>query len=356
MFEKLYKKIFPILNFIPPELAHNLAIRFFTNFKNKTNPDDLILNIKVCNLKFTNPIGLAAGFDKNGEAYDGLMRLGFGFVEIGTVTINPQFGNKKPRIFRLLEDKAIINRLGFNNIGAEKVLQNIEKYDSANGPGLLGVNLGKNLDSKELIEDYVRLLKIFNRKASYITLNVSSPNTPGLRELEQKDNLDKLVKKISLFKRKNSVNIPVFLKIDPDISKNQLGDIADIVLSSRIDGVIISNTSIQRSNELISKHASEKGGISGLPIKETSNKLLKDFYILTNGKIPLIGVGGISNGKDAYERILNGASLIQLYTSLIYKGPSIVNKIKEELVYLLKRDNYKSLDQAVGKLNKWKSL
>ena len=352
MFEKLYKKIFPILNLIPPELAHNLAIRFFTNFKNKIKTDDLILNVKVCNLKFTNPIGLAAGFDKNGKAYDGLMRLGFGFVEIGTVTINPQLGNKKPRIFRLLEDKAIINRLGFNNIGAEKVLQNIEKYDSTNENGLLGVNLGKNLDSKELIEDYVKLLKIFNRKASYITLNISSPNTPGLRELEQKDNLDKLVKKISLFKRKNSVNIPVFLKIDPDISQNQLGDIADIVLSSTIDGVIISNTSIHRSNELISKHANEKGGISGLPIKDTSNKLLKDFYILTNGKIPLIGVGGISNGKDVYERILNGASLIQLYTSLIYKGPFIVNKIKEELVYLLKRDNYKSLEQAVGKLNK----
>ena len=352
MFEKLYKKIFPILNFIPPELAHNLAIRFFTNFKNKIKPDDLILNTKVCNLKFTNPIGLAAGFDKNGKAYDGLMRLGFGFVEIGTVTINPQLGNKKPRIFRLLEDKAIINRLGFNNIGAEKVLQNIEKYDSVNGNGLLGVNLGKNIDSKDLIEDYVKLLKIFNRKASYITLNISSPNTSGLRELEKKDNLDKLVKKISLFKRKNSVNIPVFFKIDPDISKNQLGDIADIVLSSTIDGVIISNTSIHRSNELISKHANEKGGISGLPIKDTSNKLLKDFYILTNGKIPLIGVGGISNGTDAYERILNGASLIQLYTSLIYKGPFIVNKIKEELVYFLKRDNYKSLDQAVGKLNK----
>ena len=352
MFEKLYKKIFPILNFIPPELAHNLAIRFFTNFKNKIKPDDLILNTKVCNLKFTNPIGLAAGFDKNGKAYDGLMRLGFGFVEIGTVTINPQLGNKKTRIFRLLEDKAIINRLGFNNIGAEKVLQNIEKYDSVNGNGLLGVNLGKNIDSKDLIEDYVKLLKIFNRKASYITLNISSPNTSGLRELEKKDNLDKLVKKISLFKRKNSVNIPVFLKIDPDISKNQLGDIADIVLSSTIDGVIISNTSIHRSNELISKHANEKGGISGLPIKDTSNKLLKDFYILTNGKIPLIGVGGISNGTDAYERILNGASLIQLYTSLIYKGPFIVNKIKEELVYFLKRDNYKSLDQAVGKLNK----
>jgi len=252
--------------------------------------------------------------------------------------------------------EAIINRLGFNNIGAEKVLHNIEKYDSANGPGLLGVNLGKNLDSKELIEDYVKLLKIFNRKASYITLNVSSPNTPGLRELEQKDNLDKLVKKISLFKRKNSVSIPVFLKIDPDMPKNQLAEIADIVLSSTIDGVIISNTSIYRSDKLISKYANEKGGISGLPIKKKSNKLLKDFYALTNGKIPLIGVGGISNGKDVYERILNGASLIQLYTSLIYKGPSIINKIKEELVYFLKKDNYKSLKQAVGKLNKWKSL
>ena len=352
MFEKLYKRIFPILNFIPPELAHNLAVRFFTNFKNKIKLDDPILNIEICNLKFTNPIGLAAGFDKNGEAYDGLMRLGFGFVEIGTVTVNPQYGNKKPRIFRLLEDKAIINRLGFNNIGAEKVLQKIEKYDPINGFGLLGVNLGKNADSQEPVEDYVKLLKIFNKKANYVTSNISSPNTPGLRELEQKDKLDKLVKKISLFKRKNSANIPVFLKIDPDLSRQQLGDIADIVLSSRIDGVVISNTSIYRSNELISKHANEKGGISGLPIKKISNRLLKDFYVLTNGKIPLIGVGGISNGKDVYERILNGASLIQFYTSLIYNGPSIVNNIKEELIYLLKKDNYNSIDQAIGKLNK----
>jgi len=352
LFEKLYKKIFPILNIIPPELAHNLAIRFFTNFKNKIKPDDPILNLQVCNLKFNNPIGLAAGFDKNGEAYDGLMRLGFGFVEIGTVTLKPQYGNKKPRIFRLLEDKAIINRLGFNNIGAEKILQKIEKYDTINKPALLGVNLGKNLDSKEPIEDYVKLLKIFYKKANYVTLNISSPNTPGLRELEQKDNLDKLVKNISLFKRKNSINIPIFLKIDPDLSKQQLGDIADIVLSSTIDGVIISNTSIYRSNELISKYASEEGGISGAPIKKISNLLLKDFYILTNGKIPLIGVGGISNGKEAYERILSGASLIQLYTSLIYSGPSIVNNIKEELIYLLKKDNYNSINKAIGKLNK----
>ena len=350
MFEKLYKKIFPILNFIPPELAHSLAIKFFTNFKTKIKPDDPILNIKVCNLKFNNPIGLAAGFDKNGEAFKGLMSLGFGFVEIGTITINPQYGNKKPRIFRLVKDEAIINRLGFNNVGSEKVLQRITKYDIASQLGLLGINLGKNLDSKEPIEDYIKLLKIFNKKVNYITLNISSPNTPGLRELEKKENLEKFVKKISLFKRKNLVSTPIFLKIDPDLSKKELKDVADIILSSMIDGVIISNTSIHRSaNILTSKHANEKGGISGQPLKEKSNQLLKDFYILTNGKIPLIGVGGISSGKDAYERILNGASLIQLYTSLVYRGPSIINNIKTELVYLLKKNNYKSINQAIGK-------
>ena len=352
MFEKLYKKIFPLLNFIPPELAHNLAIKFFSNFKKRFKTDDSILNTNVCNLKFSNPIGLAAGFDKNGEAYEGLIRLGFGFVEICTITINPQSGNKKPRIFRLLEDKAIINRLGFNNVGAEKVLENIEKSDIENSPSLLGINLGKNLDSKDPFEDYLKLLKIFNKKTSYITLNVSSPNTPGLRELEKKDNFDKLVKKISSFKRKNSINVPVFIKIDPDLSRNELGDIADIILSSSIEGVIISNTSIHRSKDLINKNANEKGGISGLPIKNKSNQLLKDFYILTNGKIPLIGVGGISTGKDAYQRILSGASLIQLYTALVYKGPSVVKNIKEELIYLLKKDYYKSVNNAVGKLYK----
>ena len=352
MFEKLYKKIFPIIKFIPPEIAHNLAIKFFSNFKKEIKPDDPILNTRVCNLQFTNPIGLAAGFDKNGEAFEGLTCLGFGFVEVGTITINPQYGNKKPRIFRLSEDKAIINRLGFNNVGAEKVLENIEKSVIANSSSLLGVNLGKNLDTKEPFEDYIKLVRIFNKKASYITLNISSPNTPDLRKLEQKDNLDKLVKKISSFKRKNSINVPVFIKIDPDLSRNELGDIADIILSSSIEGVIISNTSIHRSKNLINRNANEKGGISGLPIKNKSNQLLKDFYILTNGKIPLIGVGGISTGKDAYQRILSGASLIQLYTALVYKGPSVVKNIKEELIYLLKKDNYKSVDEAVGKLNR----
>ena len=347
MFEKFYKIIFPLLNFIPPEVAHGLAIKFFSNFKKKSDPDDSILNSNVCNLNFPNPIGIAAGFDKNAVAYQGLIALGFGFVEIGTVTINPQSGNKKPRVFRLAQDKAIINRLGFNNIGAEKVLENIERNDKKNSSRLVGVNLGKNLDSKKPINDYVELLKIFNKKANYLTLNISSPNTPGLRDLEKKDNLEILVKKVSSYRRKNSIKTPVFLKIDPDLSKKELGDVADIILSSTIDGVIISNTSVKRSNDLINKNSNEKGGLSGLPIKEKSNILLKNFYILTNGKIPLIGVGGISNGKDVYERILNGASLVQLYTSLIYQGPTVINRIKQELIYFLKKDNYKNVNQAI---------
>ena len=352
MLDKLYKKIFPLLNLIPPELAHYLAIRYFSNFKRDIKPDDPILKTNFCNLNFVNPIGLAAGFDKNADAYKGLLNLGFGFVEIGTVTLNPQFGNTKPRIFRLYQDKAIINRLGFNNVGAEKVLKRIENFDSLKNSGLIGINLGKNFDSENPIEDYKKLLKIFHNKASYLTLNISSPNTPGLRELQQKDNLDRLIKNISLIRRKNSLNVPIFIKLDPDLSKRQLGDISDIILSSNIDGVIISNTSINRSKNLISKHANEKGGLSGKPLKQSSNELLKEFYILTNGKIPLIGVGGISSGKDAYERILSGATLIQFYTSLIYNGPSIVNNIKDELIFLLKKDNYKSVSAAVGKLNK----
>mgnify|MGYP001289513960 CR=1 FL=1 len=352
MLEKLYRKIFPFLSFVPPELAHNLAIRLFANFKKKIKKDNSILNTEVCNLKFSNPIGLAAGFDKNGEAYEGLVSLGFGFVEIGTVTLKPQSGNKKPRIFRLIKDKAIINRLGFNNIGAKKVLQNVEKYYKANKSGLLGINLGKNMDSYEPIKDYESLFNIFYKNADYITLNISSPNTPDLRDLQKKYNLEKLLKTILNYKKNNSINTPVFLKIDPDMSEVELHDIADIVLRYSISGVIISNTSTYRSNKLISKKSYEKGGLSGIPIKERSNKVLRKFYIFTKGKIPLIGVGGISNGKDAYERILNGASLIQLYTSLVYQGPSIINNIKEELIYLLKKDNYKSVRHAVGKLNK----
>ncbi len=354
MLEKLYRKIFPLLNFVPPELAHNLAIKFLANFKQEKQKDSFILNTEVCNLKFSNPIGLAAGFDKNGEAYEGLISLGFGFVEIGTVTLNPQAGNKKPRIFRLIKDKAIINRLGFNNIGSKKVLQNVEKYYKDNKSGLLGVNLGKNMDSNEPIEDYESLFKIFHKNADYITLNVSSPNTPDLRDLQKKYNLEKLIETISKHKKNNSIKTPVFLKIDPDMPEVEYNDIADIVLSYSIDGVIISNTSTYRPNELISKKSYIEGGLSGVPIKERSNKVLKKFYNLTQGKIPLIGVGGISNGKDAYERILNGASLIQLYTSLVYQGPSIVNDIKKELIYLLKKNNYKTVSQAVGKLNKWK--
>lgn len=338
---------------VPPELAHNLAIRYFSNYKKKeTELDDPILNTNVCDLKFANPIGLAAGFDKNGKSFNGLFNLGFGFVEIGTITLKPQVGNKKPRIFRLLEDKAIINRLGFNNDGAQNILKRIQKKNSSESLGILGVNIGKNFDTMSFFEDYKILLKIFYKDSNYITLNVSSPNTPGLRELQEKDNLDQLVKSICLEKRKYSLNVPIFIKIDPDLSDSSLKDIADIVLGSNINGVIISNTSIKRSNKLVSKYALEKGGISGKPLLEISNEVLRKFYILTNGKVPLIGVGGISSGKDVYEKVLNGASLVQMYTALVYYGPGIIKKIKDELIFLLKKDKYKSISSAVGKLNR----
>ena len=353
MIKKLYKSFFPLINLIPPELAHNLAIRYLSNYKKKeTELDDPILNTNICDLKFSNPIGLAAGFDKNGKSFNGLFNLGFGFVEIGTVTLKPQVGNKKPRIFRLLEDKAIINRLGFNNDGAQNILKRIQKKNSSESFGILGVNIGKNFDTTSFFEDYKILLKIFYKDSNYITLNVSSPNTPGLRELQEKDNLDQLVKSICLEKRKYSLNVPIFIKIDPDLSDSSLKDIADIVLGSNINGVIISNTSIKRSNKLVSKYALEKGGISGKPLLEISNEALRKFYILTNGKVPLIGVGGISSGKDVYEKILNGASLVQMYTALVYYGPGIIKKIKDELIFLLKKDKYKSISSAVGKLNR----
>ena len=353
MIKKLYKSFFPLINLIPPELAHNLAIRYLSNYKKKeTELDDPILNTNICDLKFSNPIGLAAGFDKNGKSFNGLFNLGFGFVEIGTVTLKPQVGNKKPRIFRLLEDKAIINRLGFNNDGAQNILKRIQKKNSSESLRILGVNIGKNFDTTSFFEDYKILLKIFYKDSNYITLNVSSPNTPGLRELQEKDNLDQLVKSICLEKRKYSLNVPIFIKIDPDLSDSSLKDIADIVLGSNINGVIISNTSIKRSNKLVSKYALEKGGISGKPLLEISNEALRKFYILTNGKVPLIGVGGISSGKDVYEKILNGASLVQMYTALVYYGPGIIKKIKDELIFLLKKDKYKSISSAVGKLNR----
>lgn len=348
MIEKLYKKLFPILSLIPPETAHSLAIKFLSGIKYKDTVDDPILKTSLSKLKFKNPIGIAAGFDKDGKAFKGLLNLGFGFVEVGTVTLYPQDGNLKPRIFRLSEDEALINRLGFNNEGSKRVLERIRKKNKENY-GVLGVNIGKNFNSKDYINDYKMLLKIFYKDADYITLNISSPNTPGLRELQQKYNLEKLIKNIFLFKRKYSLDIPIFIKIDPDLTDKSLKDIADITLSSNIESVIISNTSIRRSKELKNKNFSEKGGISGKPILKISNEILKKFYIFTNGKIPLIGVGGVSSGKDAYEKIINGASLVQLYTSLVYNSPFIIKKIKEELAFLLKKNNYNSINSAVGK-------
>jgi len=314
--------------------------------------EDPILSQHLLGLDFPNPIGLAAGFDKNAEVVRSMFNLGFGFVEIGTVTPLPQKGNSKPRLFRLLEDHAIINRLGFNNKGFKKVKKNLLKLETLSFSNkIIGVNLGKNKESLKAIDDYLLGIEQLGPCASYITINISSPNTKGLRDLQLRGNIDKLIKKI-IKKREEIENInkkPIIIKISPDLDENQLRDIALISLANNIDGLMLTNTTIDRPNSLISNYKNNIGGLSGKPLFNYSNDILKKMYYLTNGQIPLIGVGGISNGSDCYEKIKSGASLTQLYTALVYSGPMLINKIKSELIDLIKTDGYKNVSDVVGK-------
>ncbi len=319
---------------------------------NFDNLDDSILSQHLVGLDFPNPIGLAAGFDKNAEVVRSMFSLGFGFVEVGTVTPMPQRGNPKPRVFRLDQDNAIINSLGFNNKGIEKVKKNIIKIKNNLGSNkIIGVNLGKNKNSTNSIEDYLYGMEQLNDPSSYITINISSPNTEGLRDLQLRGNIEKLIKKIVLKKEEiESINKkPIFIKISPDLNEDQLRDIALISLANNIDGLIITNTTINRPNNLKSYNKFNKGGLSGKPLYELSNNILRKMYNLTNGQITLIGVGGISNGSDCYEKIKSGASLLQLYTALTFLGPSLILKMKNELIDLIKTDGYKNISEVVGK-------
>ena len=342
-----------ILKFLPPEIAHKITINTLKYFNFNFNKiDDPILSQHLIGLDFPNPIGLAAGFDKNAEVVKPMFSLGFGFVEVGTITPVPQKGNPKPRVFRLEEDNAIINSLGFNNKGSQKVKKNITKLKNTfNENKIIGVNLGKNKNSINFIDDYLYGMEQLGNLASYITINISSPNTEGLRNLQLRGNIENLIKKI-ISKREEIENInkkPVFIKISPDLNEDQLRDIALISLANNIDGLILTNTSINRPDNLLSNNKLKKGGLSGKPLFETSNNILKKMYNLTNGQIILIGVGGISNGSDCYEKIKSGASLVQLYTALTFLGPSLISKIKSELIDLIKTDGYKNISEVVGK-------
>lgn len=338
-----YSFLKSLLFLFDPEIAHRITINYlkFARFKKPKLYE--VLQSEVFGLNFQNPIGIAAGFDKNGEVAHNLINLGFGFSEVGTVTPKPQLGNPRPRVFRLKDDRAIINRLGFNSVGFSEVKTKLEKI----GDNIIGVNIGANKNSKDFSEDYIKGIKFFSTLASYITINISSPNTPGLRNLEVLENLDVLLDKINNLEREDLlIKIPILLKISPDLEADNLKYLCEKVLSSKIDGLIISNTTISRDS--ISTDTLEKGGLSGKPIFDISTKQLRMAYKYTNGKIPLIGVGGVDSAEKAYEKIKNGASLIQLYTGLVYNGPNLIKDINEDLSSLIERDGYSNISEAVG--------
>lgn len=336
-----YPIIKPLLFKLPEETAHNLAIWWLKKrlyIKPKINEYES-LKTSICGITFDNPIGLAAGFDKNAEAIDGLFDQGFGFLELGTVTPLPQPGNDKPRLFRLEEDKAIINRMGFNSIGIDQLLSNLNNTT----PNPIGINIGKNKEGHET-EDYLTLLKKCRGRSDYITINISSPNTPGLRELHHKEKLIELLKTINSIEKP----APLFLKISPDLREQELFQVIDTALEYSIDGFVISNTTIAHREILMNINRTEEGGLSGKPLFEPSNKVLAKIHKHTRGKVPLIGVGGIMNAYDAYTKIKSGASLIQLYTGLIYNGFKLVRDISDLLPQYLERDGFKHVSEAVG--------
>ncbi|MFT6331787.1 MAG: dihydroorotate dehydrogenase [Lentimonas sp.] len=342
-----YSFLKPLLFRIDPEKAHNLAIsalKLGLVLNPKTKEYSSLQN-KVLGINFKNPIGMAAGFDKNAQIFNNLFRFGFGFVEVGTVTPEPQIGNEKPRIFRLEEDQAIINRLGFNNLGIERFLQNIKKSKKN---GILGINIGKNKDTKNAIDDYLLLLEKTANKGNYITINISSPNTKNLRDLQKADELDVFLKTIFNKKKELKVNTPILLKIAPDLTKEEQESIAQIALKNKIDGLIISNTTISRPENLRSKFKSETGGLSGKPLLKDSNQVLSNIYQLTQGQIPIIAVGGISCAGDVYEKLKLGASLVQIYSAFIYQGFDLVEKIKEELDEMIRKDGFKNVRDVIG--------
>ncbi|XP_043562665.1 dihydroorotate dehydrogenase (quinone), mitochondrial isoform X2 [Chiloscyllium plagiosum] len=347
--EKFYARhLMPALQkVVDPETSHTLAIWFISKgfIPWAKCRDSTSLEVTVFGQKFKNPVGIAAGFDKHGEAVDGLYRLGFGFVEVGSVTPQPQDGNPKPRVFRLASDQAVINRYGFNSHGSIAVQQRLqarsetqEQLTKVGRP--LGINLGKNKLSQDAAADYVKGVQQLGPLADYLVVNLSSPNTPGLRALQSKKELRTLLEKV--LKERDSLTVnrkpAILLKIAPDLTAQDKKDIAGVVMELGVDGLIVTNTTVSRPQSLQDPQQAQSGGLSGAPLKEMSTQTVNEMYSLTKGRIPIIGVGGISNGADALQKIRAGATLIQLYTAFVYQGPPVVNKIKRELEQLLKTD------------------
>ncbi len=335
-----------VLRLLPPEAAHRATIRLLGAvgpLLPDATPDDPRLAVRAFGCDLSNPIGLAAGFDKDAEVPDAMTKFGFGLVECGTVTPRPQAGNAKPRLFRLPADGAVINRMGFNNRGMEAMAARLAHRKRC---GVLGINIGANKDSPDRIEDYRIGFRRLAPLADYITINVSSPNTPGLRALQSRDELERLF--AALESERVAAKVPLLLKIAPDLTEGEIADVADIALASGLDGIIATNTTIARPSTLRDANASESGGLSGVPLFQRSTEVLKQLRQRVGGRLTLVGVGGVSSGADAYAKIRAGAALVQLYTALAYEGPKLIARIKKELLNCLEHDGFSTIAQAIG--------
>lgn len=348
----LYKVATSLMRKLPAEAAHRTTIKALKAGLGPVavKPADPLLSTIVGGLTLPNPVGLAAGFDKDGEVPDAMLAAGFGFVECGTVTPRPQIGNPKPRLFRLTEDRAVINRMGFNNGGLDDFARRFKKRQGRGG--IVGANLGANKDSDDRVADYVTGLTTLWGHADYFTINISSPNTPGLRDLQGENALDDLLGRIQEARSElagDSPSVPIFLKVAPDLDFGEIERVTEQARTYGINAIIVSNTTIARPDGLNSPHRSETGGLSGAPLMEKSTEMLKEFAAAAHGRIDLIGVGGISSGADAYRKIRAGAKAVQLYSALVFAGPGLVMDIRRDLTARLEADGFKSIAEAVGK-------
>jgi dihydroorotate dehydrogenase len=341
----LYSLIRPALFAADAETAHGLSLAALKlmPLAAPSVPDSRLMQY-LAGLEFPNPVGLAPGYDKNAEVPAAILRMGFGFTEVGTLTPRPQSGNPRPRLFRLVEDNAVINRMGFNNEGQSAALTRLSKFQRDTYAGPLGINIGANKDTEDRVADYVQGVKAMESAADYLTVNISSPNTPGLRALQDKDALDDLLAAVM---EARTDETPVFLKVAPDLEPADIDDIVEVSMKHRIAALIVSNTTISRP-PLKSRHASESGGLSGAPLKDLALQRLRDFAKSSNAMLPLIGVGGIASAADAYARIRAGASLIQIYSALVYQGPGLAKSINHGLIQLLERDGLSNIVDAIG--------
>ncbi len=351
MIDLLYRIARPALFRLDPERAHGLAIRALAAglVRPRLPPPDPILRCRMWNRDIANPVGLAAGFDKNCDAPDRLLALGFGFVEIGTVTPRPQAGNPRPRLFRLAADEAVINRNGFNSLGLDAYLAGLSRR--RRGDGLVGANLGKNKDTRDEAVDFVAGIEAVALFADYLVVNVSSPNTPGLRDLQGRAAMERLVRAAQAARARavpGTAPPPLLFKLAPDLDEAGLADAAEVALATGLDGLIMGNTTVSRPPDLASSDRAEAGGLSGRPLRVLATRKLADLHRLTGGRIPIVAAGGIASGQEAYARIRAGASLVQLYSALVYEGPGLVRRMTRDLAACLRRDGFASVGEAVG--------